>query len=73
MEQGHSFRAGPLEREMVYSFDVCGGCEANAILHAMNMDSNLRVDTAPLLDGLDSNHHKHVKFANCPGGNTLVP
>jgi hypothetical protein len=33
--QGHCFSLGDYERELLYSFDVCSGCEAHSILRQL--------------------------------------
>jgi hypothetical protein len=40
VEEGHCFSTGDVERELIYSFDVCGGCEAHAIMNAMGMNAS---------------------------------
>ena len=46
---GHAFRVTKDSRELIFSFDVCGGCEAHAVLAAMRRDSSVTVDSAPTL------------------------
>lgn len=35
MSQGHCFSLGTYERELIYSFDVCSGCESHAIMRQL--------------------------------------
>ena len=66
VEQGHCFSTGAVERELIYSFDVCGGCEANAILYSAERDDKLSVETAPMLAHMNPSYRSSVLFRNCP-------
>jgi len=61
-EGGHCFA---FNRELLFSYDVCGGCEAHALLYSMRQTGIMSVrDAVPLyrLEGRAGN----VNFANCP-------
>jgi hypothetical protein len=61
---GHSFS---FNREILYSYDVCGPCEAHAILYSMQRDREATVDNAKTLMFLDSaSRIGNVNFAKCP-------
>jgi hypothetical protein len=36
--QGHCFSLGEHERELIYSFDVCSGCEAHSIVQQLEQN-----------------------------------
>jgi hypothetical protein len=64
---GHAFRVGKGSRELIFSFDVCGGCEGHAILHAMEYDSSFTVQSAPLHHSIDRKIvSKSPSFRYCP-------
>ena len=70
IQSGHAFLLGENAgvREVLYSFDVCGGCEAHAIEVSLNMDKTLTVETSPLLSDLDAKvrvDHEPI-FKYCP-------
>lgn len=61
---GHAFS---MNGEILYSYDVCGGCEAHALLYALRHDLASNVNTAPSLEELSSSHRDGiVDFINCP-------
>ena len=63
-EGGHGFS---LNKEIMYSYDVCGGCESHAILYSYenNLVSDIRKGL--LLDQLDDKYKiNNVHFLNCP-------
>ena len=71
-ENGHAFA---YNREILYSFDVCGSCEAHAILFSLGAkaaDADADVDAAPLLAQLRadasaaSQMQGLVQFRKCP-------
>lgn len=35
VSEGHCFSLGEYERELIYSFDVCSGCEAHAVMRQL--------------------------------------
>lgn len=60
---GHSFS---FNKELLFSFDVCGNCEAHAIMFSMASDSTHTVQTAPSLVDIDHTLLEgHVNFVNC--------
>lgn len=61
---GHSFT---LDDHLFYSFDLCGSCEAHAILLSMTHNPALSVnDSASLLE-IDANLRKgHIPLLRCP-------
>jgi hypothetical protein len=64
VEDGHVFS---FNGEILYSYDVCGGCEAHAILYALRHGLAESVATAPTLDELTSSQrYGNVDFINCP-------
>ena len=63
---GHSFS---FNREIIYSYDVCGACEAHAILKMIKSDINnkLTVENAPVLKDMDRRYRiDDVNFVKCP-------
>lgn len=64
VEHGHMFA---FNREILMSFDVCGPCEAHAMLLSMEKGLARSVETALPLAKLDAKHTKNnVNFAKCP-------
>jgi hypothetical protein len=67
-EQGHLFS---FNREILCSMDVCGGCEAHAIMYAIQVGLAHTVEAAPRLEELRMNHReqdltKNTNFMKCP-------
>eukprot|EP00607_Mallomonas_marina_P008414 CAMPEP_0182424526 /NCGR_PEP_ID=MMETSP1167-20130531/10729_1 /TAXON_ID=2988 /ORGANISM="Mallomonas Sp, Strain CCMP3275" /LENGTH=344 /DNA_ID=CAMNT_0024604397 /DNA_START=919 /DNA_END=1956 /DNA_ORIENTATION=+ len=63
-EGGHSFS---LNREILYSYDVCGGCEAHALLYSVKNKLVSSISEAPLLRDLDTKHRtSNLDFLKCP-------
>jgi hypothetical protein len=63
-EKGHCFS---FNREILYSFDVCGNCEAHAILFSIKHGLAKNVETGLLLKDLDGGVLAgDVNFARCP-------
>jgi len=63
-EGGHCFA---FNRELLFSYDVCGGCEAHAVLLNMASNPSYTVRTAPTLVQLDEKTRSgNVNFVNCP-------
>ena len=53
----------------LYSFDVCGGCEAHAILMSMEADRSLLVHNALLLESLAPDRRAvNPAVRHCPMG-----
>jgi hypothetical protein len=51
----------------LYSFDVCGGCEAHAILMSMETDRSMSVSNALLLESLTEDQRRmNIALKNCP-------
>ena len=64
LEEKYAF---DLNTHTLYSFDVCGGCEAHAILMSMEADRSLSVSDAPLLKYLSHNQRiSNIALSNCP-------
>ena len=76
-QNGHEFS---YNREILYSFDVCGNCEAHGILlaiqhklqHQYNINSDVRevtVDNAFVLKEIPTKYiTNNINFINCPQG-----
>ena len=64
VEQGHMFS---FNREIIMSFDVCGSCEAHAMLLSVKLGLASSIQDALPLVKLDSKYRKgNVNFAKCP-------
>ena len=64
LERGLAFN---LNSEVLFSYDVCGGCEAHAVLLNMASNPSYTVRTAPTLVQLDEKTRSgNVNFVNCP-------
>ena len=51
----------------MYSYDICGNCEAHAMLLAVQIGLAQTVDHAPTLALIDKKHTKNnPNFAKCP-------
>ena len=68
-EAGHEFS---INREILYSFDVCGNCEAHAILVSLEHDLGSKpsantIMTATVLKDLESKYRENnVRLFKCP-------
>jgi hypothetical protein len=68
-EEGHAFS---FNKDILLSFDVCGPCEAHAMLLGLQMRIATSVESAPTLSQLqaDSSRRKliqgNVNFIKCP-------
>ena len=61
---GNVFR---INGELIYAFDVCGPCEAHAILHFIENQKPTDIDKAPFIAEMDqSDLANNVNFKNCP-------
>lgn len=61
---GHIFS---FNREILCSFDVCGGCEAHAMLQSVNLGLAKDLESALLLRQLPLEHRQgNVDFKHCP-------
>eukprot|EP00602_Paraphysomonas_sp_CaronLab_P013615 CAMPEP_0185040140 /NCGR_PEP_ID=MMETSP1103-20130426/37862_1 /TAXON_ID=36769 /ORGANISM="Paraphysomonas bandaiensis, Strain Caron Lab Isolate" /LENGTH=302 /DNA_ID=CAMNT_0027579321 /DNA_START=538 /DNA_END=1447 /DNA_ORIENTATION=+ len=64
---GHCFNIEPSVRELIYSFDVCGGCEAHAIQHAIYTGQAKTVaETTRLEHVRGESLVDNDNFRNCP-------
>lgn len=63
-DNGHAFS---FNRDILYSFDVCGNCESHAFLLALNLGLATSVNDAPGLRTLDPKYTtNNVNFLKCP-------
>lgn len=63
-KEGHCFS---FNTEIMYSYDICGNCEAHAMLFAIESGLASSVDTAPTLADLDRKLiANNPNFAKCP-------
>jgi hypothetical protein len=64
VQNGHMFS---FNREILMSFDVCGPCEAHAMLRSIELGLAKDVDSALPLSKLDRKHRQeNPNFAKCP-------
>lgn len=64
VSEGHSFS---FNGELLYSYDVCGNCEAHALLLGLRKNLASSIETLPTLSQLDRRHlNNNVYFHNCP-------
>lgn len=69
-DNGHSFS---FNREILYSFDICGSCEAHAILLSVKLGLAKDVEHGLLLKQLDSKvTANNFNFEKCPRRNKKV-
>jgi hypothetical protein len=61
--EGHSFS---INREILYSYDLCGSCEAHAILLDVQKNSVPVSKARKLAELTYSEREGNVNFANCP-------
>ena len=62
--EGHCFS---FNTEIMFSYDICGNCEAHAMLFAIETGLADSVETAPTLVQLDKNLiANNQNFAKCP-------
>ena len=61
--EGHSFS---INREILYSYDLCGACEAHAILLDVQKNSKPVGKARMLSDIIDSERNGNINFAKCP-------
>lgn len=61
--EGHSFS---INREILYSYDLCGSCEAHAILFDVQKNSVPVSKARKLAELTDSEREENVNFAKCP-------
>lgn len=63
-EDGHIFS---YSREILYSYDVCGSCEAHALQLGLRLKLSDDVYLLPTLRELDKKYtHGNLDFAKCP-------
>ena len=63
-DNGHAFS---FNRDILYSFDVCGNCESHAFLLALNLGIATTVSDAPSLSSLDPKYtSNNINFLKCP-------
>jgi len=63
-DDGHAFS---FNRDILYSFDVCGNCEAHAFLLGYNLGLASSINEAPSLQTLDPKYtQNNVNFMKCP-------
>jgi hypothetical protein len=63
-EGGHSFS---FNSDIMYTYDICGNCEAHGILLAVELGLSKTVDDALLLKDIDKNLLKgNTNFMKCP-------
>lgn len=61
---GHSFS---LNREILYSYDICGSCESHAIIFSIEHKLASSVENGLLLEQIDKNMvSKNTNFQKCP-------
>jgi hypothetical protein len=79
--QGHCFALGEYETDLIYSFDVCSGCEAHSILRQLEAEyrggegegndlrawMSQRVSKATPLSRWQGEGRSSVDFRYCPG------
>jgi len=64
VDKGHCFS---FNSDILFSYDICGPCEAHAILFAVSTGLATSIDAAPLLKDLDPALIKgNPNFAKCP-------
>ena len=64
VDEGHCFS---FNSDILFSYDICGPCEAHGILLSMRSDKGYTVDDAPLLKYLPpSLTADHDDLARCP-------
>ena len=62
--QKYSFE---INQHTVYSFDICGSCEAHAILISLQADPKLNILNAPLLHSMSKHlRQSNIALENCP-------
>jgi hypothetical protein len=62
--QKYSFE---INKHVIYSFDICGSCEAHAILISLQNDPKLNISNALLLRSLSKSQRKSaLTLENCP-------
>ncbi len=50
VQAGHCFSLGTYERELIYTFDVCSGCESHSIMYQLELAWNqIKEDARNLL------------------------
>ena len=63
-EEGHCFS---FNSDMMFSYDICGSCEAHAMLLSVELGLVESVEDAPTLKGLDKKYtQNNPNFAKCP-------
>ena len=63
-KEGHSFS---LNREIMYSYDICGSCEAHAIMFSIERGLASSVNNGLLMEKLTPSQRKdNVNFIKCP-------
>lgn len=64
VDEGHCFS---FNSDILFSYDICGPCEAHAILLSVRSDKGLTVDNAPVLKDLPRTMTAgHDDLAKCP-------
>ena len=66
VEKGHLFA---LNREILGSFDVCGNCEAHALLFGLELGLSQTIENSTTLSQLDLSQRSTAtdkRFSNCP-------
>ena len=65
-EKGHIFS---FNSDIMFSYDICGNCEAHGILLAIEKGLSNSIENSPLLKTLDSSLRKdNINLVKCPLG-----
>ena len=63
-QEGHCFS---FNSDIMYTYDICGNCEAHAMLLALRLGLASSIEEAPTLATLDKQHTVgNPDFAKCP-------